>query len=380
MATSEVTAYFAWHKFPGNRTYRQTESLKSYLGDRWNNLSIDEQEEIIDDYFVDSEIRHHYRNEASASEFPPSFPKLMIPNGEKIMVDENDLRTWRDAHSGPFSWKSKSQQDLTLSDFEPENLYKPPTKGKKPKSGSTETEAEETVPENLAPAQFVYIEEKWTSELLSEYQTYLDTRTSKPPSRASSPLEEDNPAFEGSVQDVRETPRHGTSECSGSIISDQSRSERSGSVISESVAHSETSEKAKKTKSPIPKKVTFSKSEIDIETTEKLIIKETADEANNAFSNPVMANEWSTFVGQESQDMQEEPVTEEPPAMTMDRGMESSDHSVESTPDHTAKLLPNQPDLSEVEQEEVLFVAVETSNEMSASDLRKSGFDFLDNW
>ncbi|XP_046571210.1 uncharacterized protein LOC124279426 [Haliotis rubra] len=333
----------------------------------------------------------------------------MIPNGEKIMVDENDLRTWRDAHSGPFSWKSKSQQDLTLSDFEPENLYKPPTKGKKTKSGSTETEAEETVPENLAPAQFVYSEERWTSELLSEYQTHLDTRTSKPPSRASSPLEEDNPAFEGSVQDIRGTPRHGMSECSGSIISDQSRSERSGSVISESVAHSETSEKAKKTKSPIPKKVTFSKSEIDIETTEKLIIKETADETNNAFSNPVMANEWSTFVGQESQDMQEEsieeepatdlindshqepvadiieathqePVTEEPLAMTMDRGMESSDHSVESTPDHTAKLLPNQPDLSEAEQEEVLFVAVETSDEMNASDLRKSGFDFLDNW
>ncbi|XP_071080524.1 uncharacterized protein [Haliotis cracherodii] len=409
MATTDVTAYFAWHKFPGNRTFRQSEDIKSYLGNRWNSLSVDEQEEIIDDYFVDTEIRRQYQDEASASDFPPSFPKLMIPNGEKIMVDENDLRTWRDAHSGPFSWKSKSQQDLTLSDFEPENLYKPPTKGKKPKSGSTETETEEAVPEKLAPAQFVYSEDRWTCDLLSEYQTYLDTRTSKPTSRASSPLEEDNPAFEGSVQDVRGTPRYGTSECSGSIISDQCRSERSGSVISDSVANSETSEKAKKTKSPIPKKVTFSKSEIDTETTEKLIIKETVDETNNAFCNPVMANEWSTFVGQESQDMQDdssheepatdlidtshedpatelmeaphqEPVTEEPPAMTMDRGMESSDQSAESTPDHTARLLPNQPDLSVAEKEEVLFVAVETSDERDAADLRKSGFDFLDNW
>lgn len=91
MATTDVTAYFAWHKFPGNRAFRQSEDIKSYLGNRWNSLSVDEQEEIIDDYFVDTEIRRQYQDEASASDFPPSFPKLMIPNGEKIMVDENDV-------------------------------------------------------------------------------------------------------------------------------------------------------------------------------------------------------------------------------------------------------------------------------------------------
>ncbi len=68
--------------------------------------------------------------------------------------------------------------------------------------------------------------------------------------------------------------------------------------------------------------------------------------------------------------------------MTMDRGMESSDHSVESTPDHTAKLLPTPPDLDKLEQEEVLFVAVDSETDrvgcfMQHQELIVASFSYL---
>ena len=66
--------------------------LKNALKGRWNELSWQEQEELIDDFLVDNTIRQRYAETEKLHSYPKSFPKLHVDTGEKIVVDfENDV-------------------------------------------------------------------------------------------------------------------------------------------------------------------------------------------------------------------------------------------------------------------------------------------------
>ncbi|XP_059148268.1 uncharacterized protein C1orf198 homolog isoform X2 [Physella acuta] len=158
----------------------------NYMGDRWYELQNKQKDALLDLLFVDDDIRllynrtlllknvsktsfndnlngvssDHDRTDCNYS--PETFPRLYINSGQKINVDfENDLWTWRDEHSGPFSWMSRSQQDLTLADLDSENVGKP-----QPKSQRLD-QSQRSVP------QFTELSNSWTTDVLENYRKQL---------------------------------------------------------------------------------------------------------------------------------------------------------------------------------------------------------------
>ena len=93
MATEEnVHAYFSSINSLAKKIMEEKEKLMKTYGDDWNQLSFEKQEEILDNYIVDSTVREKYEDVPELEDIPECFPKLMIESGEKIYVDfENDV-------------------------------------------------------------------------------------------------------------------------------------------------------------------------------------------------------------------------------------------------------------------------------------------------
>ena len=67
-------------------------SLKRSIKDQWSDLTLQEQEDLVDDYLVDQCVREKYCQVEKTHAYKKSFPKLKVETGEKIIVDfENDV-------------------------------------------------------------------------------------------------------------------------------------------------------------------------------------------------------------------------------------------------------------------------------------------------
>ncbi|KAK2184309.1 hypothetical protein NP493_270g00038 [Ridgeia piscesae] len=117
-----VDEYFATINPLARKISHDLENIKQSYGDDWNGFSCDQQDKELWNNLVPTEITDKYVSQSSNEDLPSVFPKLKIPCGEKIVVDfdNDDGWTWTDEHSGPFSWRSRSQQDLSLFDDEPQ--------------------------------------------------------------------------------------------------------------------------------------------------------------------------------------------------------------------------------------------------------------------
>ncbi|XP_060077889.1 uncharacterized protein C1orf198 homolog [Ylistrum balloti] len=146
-------AYFASVNPLSKKIVHETRLAKNILNEEWGGLNWKKQEEALDDFFVDRNVREKYISDAKDNTYAVSFPKLHIQSGEKIIVDmDSDIWSWQDVHSAPFSWRSKSQQDLNLLDLDPEKLSKPqPSKG----AGKSKT-GQENDERPTASQEFVY--------------------------------------------------------------------------------------------------------------------------------------------------------------------------------------------------------------------------------
>lgn len=117
------------------RIMQEQEFVKDRYGEKWAQMSWSEKEAAFNNAAVPAIIWDGYANVTKTNDYPNSFPRHIVHCGEKIVVDyDNDCQTWPDEHSGPFSWKTKSQQDLTLLDLEADQLTKKPEKARKPAS------------------------------------------------------------------------------------------------------------------------------------------------------------------------------------------------------------------------------------------------------
>ncbi|XP_045617793.2 uncharacterized protein [Procambarus clarkii] len=94
-------------------------AVREAYGDRWHRFSYQQQCRVLDQAIVDEATVLKY--EAGGGEGPDwqYFPKLKLPTGQKVVCDENLTArgfscSWRDEHSAPFSWHTRSQMDLTL--------------------------------------------------------------------------------------------------------------------------------------------------------------------------------------------------------------------------------------------------------------------------
>ncbi|KAL8622843.1 hypothetical protein ACOMHN_026964 [Nucella lapillus] len=392
--------------------------LVKHLGNTWSEYSHEQQEKLFDDLSVPHSSR--FENSVADDVFglQSCWPTLKLPSGEKIIVDENDIWTWRDEHSGPFSWKSKSQQDLTLLDLEGDNLTK--SHGKTQRPSESEEPASPTSP--IPRPKFFPNHDSWTRAVLEDFSANCQEVIESPVyaiaaafPAAESPSEEVNPAFEGSVEDLSPSasPEHdGTPQ----PPENRSRSE-TGTPDPETLSETQQPALIKKDAdmTPPPKKLShpvLGKKEgkmlgggkLAIDSSQQLLIVHNREEEGSAFTNPAMEVEWSNFVGQSSTDPDDADslhssdtatdkatpehtslppenqvvapsAVNEPPPMVMDRGgggggVRAGEDSVESTPDHTTQLLKPVPEAvvrKEAEKEEVVYVVDEGSGDFSVS-------------
>lgn len=115
--------YFASMNHLARKMIEYNESVKEMYRDAWDGLSWEQQEQLIDQHIIDPNIVAKYSSWKRSEEPLNCFPVFKINSGEKVIVDfeHDDGWTWTDEHSAPFSWKTKSQQDLTLADLDDAN-------------------------------------------------------------------------------------------------------------------------------------------------------------------------------------------------------------------------------------------------------------------
>ncbi|GFS03254.1 chromosome 1 open reading frame 198 [Elysia marginata] len=337
--TANVVKYFNRTNFTNKCILSEERVFKKHLEGQWDSLPQERRDALLDLLFVNEEVRKSYtvdsdvhsatyspshekptKNDASIEE---SFPRLLINSGQKINVDfDNELWTWRDEHSGPFSWMSRSQQDLTLDDLEPENISKP-----QPKQLRVDLEDESSM--KKAEVQFTHPCNSWCHDIIEDFKKHQKEIMLTPsPSldfhgnvKTSASTEEVNPAFEGSADELSDRSSPAKEE------SRDNSPEKEGKAKS---SNKKSKKKDQGRKSPSPKKVimrsgSFNKSPVkksERGKDEKLIIKGEESFVAEAYCNPVMESEWSNFVGDEYNHV---PITDAPEVQIMDRGAERSD-------------------------------------------------------
>lgn len=365
--------------------------LQDAVGDEWNKMDWRKQEELIDDFMVDISVRENYANLEKSSSYPSSFPNLKLETGEKIIVDfENDCWTWQDEHSSPFSWRTKSQQDLTLMDLEPDVLSKPQAKPKKKTSDSSQADTEKLAPREFSVETGTSI---WESPFLQGMKKpdFLNRSRSSSPtksvatskeslaSRPRSP-EEINYAFTGSVDDLSSNP--------GTLETDRSPSVSSGEVLGSPVSGDGEKSKAHKreTKSPMKTIVNVTNPKKTDKHTELKSLVKVKELEEHAFDNPALGdNDWSSFVNENvnhsesSTSLLNTKSISEPEPVFMDRG-----GSFENNFNDEQLSMSGRSGFDSDFKDEQLVVEIENRQDEPAAQnisiTTKTGFDFLDNW
>ncbi|KAK6182767.1 hypothetical protein SNE40_010378 [Patella caerulea] len=360
---TEYVPYILSSHYTARKVMKYEKDICNFLGEKWNQLSFQEKEQLIDDFVVDNDVRELYSTSDETIETVSSFPKLVIKTGEKIVVDcENDFSTWRDEHSGPFSWKSRSQQDLTLADLDADNINKP-----LPKQSVDSTTSSHVDPFKWQP-------EPWTSALTSSYKIHRDAINAVP---KTSPLAEVNKGFEGSIETI---PVAAPRSRKNIYISDTPIVNQP--VPSSDVGISPNGDGVSPSKSKTPRhhiknlsgkfpKVcsTETSPNDDRYAVDQLISDQT--EPETAFSNPTLTDHYSTFIGQESSVPEEHNTNEISRTTSKDEVDFVSPEQSMLTPASPAKSIDSYtslPSTEEVENKELLSTSM------------KTGFDFLDQW
>ncbi|GCC31527.1 uncharacterized protein C1orf198 homolog isoform X1 [Chiloscyllium punctatum] len=107
--------YFSSISPMARRIMLERQKIREKYGPRWDRLEPREQEEIIDNWMVDPQIRSRYNLHRSQREETVCYPRLQLQTGQKVVhFGEEDI-TWQDEHSAPFSWETKSQMEFNFA-------------------------------------------------------------------------------------------------------------------------------------------------------------------------------------------------------------------------------------------------------------------------
>ncbi|XP_020392890.1 uncharacterized protein C1orf198 homolog [Rhincodon typus] len=107
--------YFSSISPMARRIMLERQKIREKYGPRWDTLEPREQEEIIDNWMVDPQIRSRYNLHRSQREETVCYPRLQLQTGQKVVhFGEEDI-TWQDEHSAPFSWETKSQMEFNFA-------------------------------------------------------------------------------------------------------------------------------------------------------------------------------------------------------------------------------------------------------------------------
>lgn len=99
--------YFSSMNSIASRIYNDINETKAAYEELWNTLSSNEQEQILNECIIKPEVQMKYNYQEKCGR---------VNNQEyssKIIIDDNNS-SYRDEHSAPFSFKTRSQRDLTI--------------------------------------------------------------------------------------------------------------------------------------------------------------------------------------------------------------------------------------------------------------------------
>ncbi|XP_033734583.1 uncharacterized protein C1orf198 homolog [Pecten maximus] len=387
----KALAYFASINPLSKKIVHETQIAKNILNEEWNELEWKKQEEALDDFFVDRSVREKYVSGAKDSHYGISFPKLYIQSGEKIIVDmDSDIWSWQDVHSAPFSWRSKSQQDLNLLDLEPEKLSKPqPSKGAAKSKSGQENEERPT-----APPEFVYNPNPsiWETDKYKNWKS--DPNNFILPETKESDHSSHGNVRNSCVSDVSQP----------SLTDNKPAGENEGETSQTAPQPSKRSPKKASTKSPVASRLklssSFSKRRqeeeqelVTNEQTRKEFPKAHKDIESNVFDNPVMNIREQNLVDEETESISSttsspsrKPLLREPRVQMMEREEQTD---MFDGAKRTLDLNDDQAGLLEVTESHgsvlsgsdmVVLRESEVSGERPDSSVPMSGFTFLDNW
>uniref|UniRef100_H2YIF7 DUF4706 domain-containing protein n=1 Tax=Ciona savignyi TaxID=51511 RepID=H2YIF7_CIOSA len=117
-----VNSYFASMSSMATRIVETKESIKSSYADRWNNIPCNEQDEIVDKYIITPDATARYRGVQSSMEplknVESVFPKLVMQTGQSCVKRMDEAKEqeiiFQDEHSDPFAWETKSQMNMPM--------------------------------------------------------------------------------------------------------------------------------------------------------------------------------------------------------------------------------------------------------------------------
>lgn len=129
-----VEDYFSSLNPMAHRILEDTETVKKKNEDKWEKIPYEQQCRLIMDALVKDKVGERYSYFPQTRPDVECFPKLCIRSGEKYVIDEENQNkgsgnTWRDEHSGPFTWETQSQLNFSVvesSRKEPPLPRKPP--------------------------------------------------------------------------------------------------------------------------------------------------------------------------------------------------------------------------------------------------------------
>uniref|UniRef100_UPI00398F3065 uncharacterized protein C1orf198 homolog isoform X2 n=1 Tax=Pristiophorus japonicus TaxID=55135 RepID=UPI00398F3065 len=107
--------YFSSISPMARRIMLERQKIREKYGPRWEQLEPSEQEEIIDNWMVEPQVRGRYHLHRSSRQDTVCYPRLQLQSGQKVVhFGEEDI-TWQDEHSAPFSWETKSQMEFNFA-------------------------------------------------------------------------------------------------------------------------------------------------------------------------------------------------------------------------------------------------------------------------
>lgn len=106
--------YFSSINPMAKKIMQEREKIKAKHGSSWEKMSVEEQDNAIDNWMIDPHIRARYAMHRVERDEVLCYPKLLIQTGQKIVHFGDEDLTWQDEHSAPFSWETKSQLEFSL--------------------------------------------------------------------------------------------------------------------------------------------------------------------------------------------------------------------------------------------------------------------------
>uniref|UniRef100_A0A8C5R3L7 Chromosome 1 open reading frame 198 n=1 Tax=Leptobrachium leishanense TaxID=445787 RepID=A0A8C5R3L7_9ANUR len=110
-------AYFSSLNSMAKKIMQDKERIRERYGADWDKMPPREQDEAIDKVMVDPQLQARYalhRGGSPPDSLPP-YPVLRPNTGQKeVHFGEEDV-TWKDEHSAPFSWETRSQMEFSIA-------------------------------------------------------------------------------------------------------------------------------------------------------------------------------------------------------------------------------------------------------------------------